>query len=299
MTDPAQNTTPADKTPPADNKPKTPDANTPPAGDNPPSPNSSGATGANNPPKNPDNGKQPAADIYKPDGIADHFLGKDNKETIDKLHTAVANFRKELAKTGVPESPDGYTLELSEDLKSKVVKLNAEGKDPVLEKLKPVLHKHNIPNAALQDLATEFYGVVAEIAGSADKKPDGTPVADFEFKELGGAEKAQPQIEAAETWIKGLEQSKKISDKLAAEMKLMTSYGEGLAALTELRALLSDGKPIPKSMGGENQPPAVSKAMIESRMSDPRYWSDKAFHEETDKMWNVYFEGIAQKSSAA
>ena len=164
------------------------------------------ADNANKDGKNPDNGKQPdpaasgdkkpddaAAGLYRPKGMADHYLGKDDKETMEKLNAAVLGFRDGLNKKGVPETADGYTLELPDDIKSKVLKLDDSGKDPLLEKMKPILHKNNIPAAAFQELATEFYGAVAEMAGSVDKNADGTPLADFEYKELGGAETLLPQ----------------------------------------------------------------------------------------------------------
>ena len=270
MTDAPQNTPPADNTPPTDN--------------------------AKNNPPNPDNGKPPAepaanAGLYKPEGIAEHLVGKDDRETIDKLLNAYTGFRTAAAKKGVPETADGYTLELPEEIKTKVIKAGEDGKDPVLEKMKPILHKHQIPAQAFQELAGEFYSVVAEIAGSADKKPDGTPLADFEFKELGGADKAKPQIDAAETWLRGLEQSKKISEKLAGELKLMTGYSEGLAALTELRALVSNQPGIPKNLGG-SAPDAITKEMLDSRVNDDRYQihKDPHFIAETTRMFKEFYE---------
>lgn len=227
---------------------------------------------------------------YKPEGIAEHFLGKDDKETIDKLNTAVVNFRKDLSKKGVPETVDGYTLELPDEIKTKVLKPDADGKDPLLEKMKPILHKHHIPAAAFQELAGEFYGVVAELAGAAPA--DGEGAADFEFKELGGAEKAKPLIEGAEVWIKGLEQSKKISEKAAAELKLMAGYGEGLAALMEIREAMGE-KPIPKDLGGRTGEKTITKNDLDARFSDPKYWTDKEFMEETIRLNKEYWDNAA------
>lgn len=274
MTDQPANNKPADNAPPADNKP---------AGDTPPADN------AQKPADNPDNGKpapDAATELYKPEGIAEHFLGKDNKETIDKLTAAVAGFRKDLSKKDVPENADGYTLELPDDIKAKVIKPGEDGKDPLLEKMKPILHKHHIPKAAFQEIATQFYNEVAAIADGATTKPDGTPLADFEFKELGGVDKAKPLIEGTEVWIKGLEQSQKISAKAAEELKIMAGYGEGLATLMELRAAMGE-KPIPKNLEG-TAPDGITEAMIMERWADPRSWQmgamDDAFIAETRAM---------------
>lgn len=255
--------------PPADNAKKP--AEKP---DNPPSPNGSGET---------------SGALYKPEGIAEHFLGKDDKETIDKLNNAVLGFRKDLSKKGVPENPDGYTLELPDEIKTKVLKPGEDGKDPVLEKMKPILHKHHIPAAAFQEIAKEFYGAVAEMAGAVDKNPDGTPLADFEFKELGGVEKAKPQIEGAEVWIKGLQQSQKISEKAAKELQMLTGFSEGLSTLMELRAAMGE-KPIPKDLGGGSVK-TISKEALDSRVQDERYWlkKDPEFIRETTELFQKFY----------
>lgn len=229
----------------------------------------------------------PAGDLYKPEGLADHYLGKDDRETIDKLNTAVLGFRKGLSKQGVPENPDGYTLDgLPDDIKTKVLRPGEDGKDPVLEAMKPVLHKHNIPAAAFQELATEFYGVVAGIMDGVNKNEDGTPLADFDYKEHGGMDAAKPLIEGAEVWLNGLAASKKISPKAAAELRGLAGYGEGLSALMELRSAMGN-KPIPKNLGGAGQAEITQEA-IEQRWADPKSWQpgmiDDAFIEETRAM---------------
>lgn len=257
------------------------------------------ADNAQNTAQNPDNAQEAApapspapaggeGGAYRPENMPDHMLGKDDKETIDKLLNGYIGFRKAAGEKGVPESADGYTLDaLPEEIKGKFLRPGEDGKDPLLEKLKPVLYKNNIPAQAFAELAQEFYGAVAEMAGGADKNPDGTPVADFEYKDHGGAEKAAPLVEGAEVWIKGLAQSKKISEKTAAELQMMAGYGEGLSALMELRAAMGE-KPIPRKLGGDGAP-EITKAMLDSRFADPRYWSDPAFQEETVKLNNAFW----------
>ncbi len=65
---------------------------------------------------------QPAAgDLYKPDGLPEHLLGKSNNETIDKLLTANKGFREQQSTRGaVPKDANEYTIELSPDLAKKV-----------------------------------------------------------------------------------------------------------------------------------------------------------------------------------
>ncbi|MDP2207053.1 MAG: hypothetical protein Q8K65_12195, partial [Alphaproteobacteria bacterium] len=86
---------------------------------------------ADNTPPASDAGTAPQA--YRPEGLPDHFAGKDDRETIDKLHKAVDGFRKEQGKKGVPETPDGYELALPDDIKQKVLRPGEDGKDALFE----------------------------------------------------------------------------------------------------------------------------------------------------------------------
>lgn len=225
------------------------------------------------------------SEIYKPDGLAEHYLGKDDRETIDKLNAAVVAYRKDLSKKDVPESVDGYNLELPDEMKEKVLRLDEHGKDPLVEKIKPILHKNNISNAAFQELATEFFGAALEMQ-AAVVVDTGVENLDFEYKNMGGEEKAAPQVEGAKVWIDGLVNNKKISSAAAEELKILTSHSAGLEAVVALRGI-SGAPPIPRDMKGQN-PEAITAEKIEERWADPRSWKvgnmDDAFIEETRAM---------------
>lgn len=226
--------------------------------------------------------------FYKPEGIPEHMLGKSDKETIDNLVNAVAGFRRDLSKKGVPDKADAYELKLPDELKDKIIKPGADGKDPLLEKFKAICHKGNVPNAVFQDLVVEFSKAALENAGAAGGEE---AQLDFEYKNLGGLEQAKPQIDGVEVWLNGLTQNKKISEATAKELKLMTTYGEGLNALLELRGLSGEA-PIPKAMEGGKEG-EITKAMLDSRVADEKYWlhKDPAFIEETTKMFNKFYSG--------
>lgn len=223
---------------------------------------------------------------YKPEGIPEHMLGKSDKETIDNLVKAVAGFRKDLSKKGVPDKADAYELKLDDELKGKILRPGADGKDPLLEKFKTICHKSDIPNAVFQDLVVEFSKAALENGGGAGGEE---AALDFDYKNLGGMEKAKPQIDGAEVWLQGLVQSKKISENTAKELKLMTAYGEGLNALLELRGLSGEA-PIPKALEG-GRDGEITKAMLDSRVADEKYWlhKDPAFIEETTKMFEKFY----------
>lgn len=233
-----------------------------------------------------DAGAAPAA-IYKPEGLPDHLAGKTDQETIDLLFKSWGGFRKDAAKKGIPETPDGYELSLPDDLKDKVLHLNKDGKDVVFEAIKPIAHKHGMPSAAVSAFAAEAYRVLVDMGGGAGTDNAG-PAADFDFKSLGGAEKAAPHIEGATVWINGLQQTGKISEKVAGELKLLTSYGEGVEVLSALRGLTGEA-PIPSRTDGDT-PQEVTKEILQERVADPRY-KDKGseYYRETTKMFEKLY----------
>lgn len=66
--------------------------------------------------------QQPSAgSVYRPDGLPDDMLGKDDRETIDKLFKVNKGFREQQSTRGaVPKDANGYTMELAPELAKKV-----------------------------------------------------------------------------------------------------------------------------------------------------------------------------------
>jgi len=236
-----------------------------------------------------DKGKKAPAGAYRPDGLPDHLFGKDDKETIDKLNGVVAGIRKDLAKKGVPETPDKYDIKLPDDIAAKVLKPGKDGKDPMLEKFKPLFHKRGISNDAATEMVVELYKAVAEMGGAADgDAPAGAEedAGDFDFKAMGGIEKAQPVIDAQNAWLGSLEKGEKLSKSTIHELRLLTTHSQGVAALNEIRTLMGE-QPIPGNLDGESAP-APTVAEVEARMLDDRYWKqgakDETFIAETRRL---------------
>ncbi|HRJ66242.1 MAG TPA: hypothetical protein PLW48_03830, partial [Alphaproteobacteria bacterium] len=231
-----------------------------------------------------------APQYYRPEGLPDHLAGKDDRETIDKLYKAFDGFRQQQGKKGVPETPDGYELTLADDIKDKVLRPGEDGKDPLFEAMKPIAHKYGLSKDAFSAMAGELYQAVAALTGGggdpAAAAGEGI-AADFDFKSLGGAEKAAPMIEGATVWLNGLKQSGAINDAVAKELQLLTTYAEGVQALNALRGLTGE-KTIPANTGGDNAPDQITEEMIEQRWADPKSWRqgeiDDEFVAETRRM---------------
>lgn len=232
---------------------------------------------------------------YRPEGLADHYYGATDQETIDKLNTAVAGFRKDQAKgSPVPEKIEDYKIELKPDLAEKLLKPGEDGKDPVFDAIKGVLHKHKLSPEAGAAVMEEIYGSLNQIieAGGGDEF-----VADVGYKQLGGADKAKPMIDANNAWITGLMNNKKISEAAGKELQLLCYHGEGLAALEELRISLGGEKPIPADLSGSNKTAGgLTEEKLHEMMRDPRYWQkgkkDDAFIQSvTEGFQKLYAEG--------
>lgn len=237
--------------------------------------------------------------VYAPKGMPDHFLGKTDQETIDLLMDGYKGARDELAKKGtivkdVPKTADGYTLEIPEDMKDKVMKPGEDGKDPILELFKPIAHKHGIGQKAFQDVVLELSKVVAEKAAANDGGEGEEALADFEYKEYGGADKAKPLIDGVSVWAKGLKNQGKLDDADIAEIGIMSTHSQGLKTLVKLREMTGE-KPIPSNFdSGASGAGKVTEAMLNDRVADPRYQSDnpkfeKAFYDETTKMFQEFY----------
>lgn len=220
---------------------------------------------------------------YRPEGLPDHLFGKDDKETTDKLLKAYKGAREEMAKKGnaAPETADAYTLTLPDDLKDKVIKVDATGKDPIFEALKPALHKAGISNENASMLVTELYKSVAtQMQKNAEAAQNDPSAADVGFKQLGGADKAKPLQDSANAWINGVAEKVGLSKESKQELEYLTYHSQGLKLLNELRGLTSE-KPIPADFGAHNVNAPVTQVQIDEMMNDPRYIDgDAAFHAE-------------------
>lgn len=237
-------------------------------------------------------------EIYRPEGLADHLVGGNDRETIDKLSEAYLGARKELSKKrGVPEKLDDYSIDLPEDVAAAVLKPGEDGKDPFFEGVRGVLHKHNIPAEAATALVTDFYKeVMAGMeAGQAEGGDDGAfEKIDTGYTDFGGVDKAKPVVDGAMVFINGLKSSGKLSEGAAAELEILTCHNAGLKAINEIRSLLGD-KPVPADIGGGHKGD-VTKDELDKRVADPRHWTDKVFRAETEEMFKEFYGGGQKKA---
>ncbi len=204
--------------------PAAPPAVAPPAGGDQPS------APSNSPPP-PAPGEQPAAGPYRPDGLPDTMFGKDDRETIDKVHNALKGYRERDATRVVPDKPEAYRefgdmKDVPEPLKPH---LQALARDPLFDAVSKVAMEEKIPVATMQKLTTALYAQAQE-AGILDTVVD--PV----------AERAALLPEAAKSLPKD-QQDAAINARLQKNedfVKLMVSQGLPQEAADEGLLMLMD-----------------------------------------------------------
>jgi hypothetical protein len=103
-----------------------------------------------------------AAEIYKPQGIADHLLGKSNTETMDNLVKALQGYRDRDATNKVPEKAEAYSefAELPEPIKPHMETLKG---DKLFGRVSAKALEMKVPVPVFQALTTEMMSAAAEI----------------------------------------------------------------------------------------------------------------------------------------
>lgn len=232
--------------------------------------------------------------VYKPEGLPDHMLGTSDQETLDKLLKAYKGARDELAnKKGLPEKYEDYTIDLSEEDSEKYLVKNEEGIDPVFETMKKTAFEEGIPQESFRRFIEKLYEQVTSDADTAADNLKST--VDYQFQALGGPEKAKSVVDANTAWIDGLKNRGILTEDEATEMKMHTTYSEGLSWIDKVR-VNSGEKPIPKSLSGQLAGDALDEKALHAMMRDPKYWRDKDpayIQKVTDGFKDLYGEQAA------
>jgi len=238
--------------------------------------------------------KPAAAEIYKPDGLGDHLVGATNQETIDRLLKENTGFRQ--AQATRPQAfakPEDVTFEWGDKVKE-LGGIAQDDKALGLFKTLAVEHEFSakqiaaIPKffelAAGQGLIDQPYNPAKVLEGLAPADFRGSP----QDKQLRGGER----LRTAENWLNQLPATAGFDDGVKNELKLLTTSVDGVRAL---EAMMKAGMNPSVSAGGAgNASQTVSKADLDARVADPRYWADnpkydKAFAEETAALYKKFY----------
>lgn len=210
---------------------------------------------------------------YRPEGMPDHYLGSTDKDTIDSLYKAVDGFRKQQSKDkGIPENAADYKLDLPEEISKQFLRPDKDGKDPLLDHMRGVFHKRGVASEDAVAIVQELITKIPELRQAAD---DGGEDLDFEYKSLGGVEKAKPIIDGSVAFINGLKNSGKIDEKAVDELTILTTHPAGLHALQQIRAAMGE-KALPIDLQGDVSKTAEKTVEeLNQMVADPKYWRDR------------------------
>lgn len=232
--------------------------------------------------------------IYRPDGIAEHQLGQDDRGTIDKLLSENRGFREAQSKqVKPPEKADGYTFEWGERIAKDFGGVAAD--DVVLGKFRELAHEHGFTQKQMdavpklmefmaeQDLLDKPFDsgkLLAELAPAGFR---GTA----EEQQAKGAER----LNVAESWIKQLP-DKSFDQDMRNELRLLTTSAAGVRVVERM---MNAGFTASVSPGAGSAAAPVTKQTLDQRLADPRNDSfgekyDPAFAQDTDAMFRQLYK---------
>ncbi|MBP1296621.1 hypothetical protein [Bradyrhizobium elkanii] len=229
---------------------------------------------------------------YRPSGLPDHYAGSSDKDTIDKLFSAVNGFRTKQGEAGaVPTNGDGYSFEASDALKPFVANFD---KDPVYKAVRDIAHKAGLTDKQFKTFLPGVleHFVSAELVGApVDPKamlrglaPANLANGTDAEKETAGAKRVTDTI----AWIDGAKANNTLPPDVAEFLSAgAASDPRAIATIDWLRGEASEPKP---AMNGGNNNGGQSDADLERRNNDPRNVPgkpeyDAAFRAETDRMF--------------
>lgn len=102
-------------------------------------------------------------DIYRPEGIADHLLGKSNNETIDNLNKALVGYRDRDAQNKVPEQAEAYS-DFGPDVAPEIAPhIETLKGDPIYSRMANYALENKIPLPVYQGLVKQFMSAGQEM----------------------------------------------------------------------------------------------------------------------------------------
>lgn len=237
-----------------------------------------------------------AAAAYRPDGLPDHLVGTNEKETIDKLWTAQKAYRDGQAKYEPPPADaTGYTFEWSEKVKPYTQEFET---DPAFKGLREDLLEAGIGTKAASKLIDKTLarwidgGLVHE---PVDIEAEKAKLAPAEAKDLPAPERdaaIQRRVATNVAFVDSLK-AKGFDAQAASDLSAELAAFPALNQLVEF-VRSGQGGAEPALGGGAAQ--GVTKADLDARVADPRNrWGstkyDPSYAAETDRLFKQLHPG--------
>jgi len=210
-----------------------------------------------------DGAEQPS--FYKPEGLPEHLLGSNDKETIDRLADAYNGARKAMG--SVPNEPKDYAFEAPDALKPYL-----PADDPMLSQAYEAAHKLKISKEQFQGLIESTFlpmidkGLIRAPFDSA-KEVDALRSALALPEGEQGSVELKKQVNDMIAYTNGLSQQLQFSDGEKAELDALLDSSNGFTMVAKLKAALSQ-KGI--QVDGQAAQGEDVKAWLKQMDSDPR-----------------------------
>lgn len=235
----------------------------------------------------------PASNTYYPEKLPEHLRGTSDRETIDKLWANASGLREEMSKRGsVPDKPEGYKLELGEDL---VKVFGDPSKDPGTAIFRSLAAKHKLTAEQAAGLYRDWH---ADLLEQGVYKPLDIGV---EAKKLLGSDanglsldqvkaKAGARWQETVTWVDGMVAAKALTPELGVLAKAVAETADGIQLL---EAWKRSARETGLQPGGQ-QAGSVTKEELDRRNNDPRGNPmdprfDPAFERQTQEMFRAFY----------
>jgi hypothetical protein len=106
---------------------------------------------------------EPPAGPYRPQGLPDTMFGESDRDTMDKMATALTGYRTRDSERGIPENADAYqTFDLDQVDEAVRPQLEALSSDPLFKAVANVALEERLPVAAMQKIVTTLYSEAAK-----------------------------------------------------------------------------------------------------------------------------------------
>lgn len=178
-----------------------------------------------------------AAQLYRPQGLADHLVGKDDRETIDKLYRAYEPLRQKMAQFEPAKSAADLKFEPNEQLKPYFGKAD----DPALKIARDAWVKGGGTAQSFQPVIENLYGAMIEaklLPPPFDPKAELAAFA--KASNLADAAAVNAAVTDLTSFADTMAAQLKLPEAVKGELDMLTDSAAGLQLLSAIRTAFKE-----------------------------------------------------------
>ena len=237
-----------------------------------------------------------AAELYRPNGIAETMFGKTDHETIDKMATSLNGYRNKL--DNLPKAPkdfNDYTFGENSPEHLKTYLGNLE-KDPIWDGIRVNAMKHNFSTDQFSGFVTDTIsewaeaGMLAEVVNDDEERAALLPV---EAQYLTPDEKASAINERMQDnydWLERVGPQHGITEEMGEFLiENIGDRAKGHQAIEVIRKMADGVRPLMGGgdVGGKDLPTTLATREADPRNNPGSQKYSQSYAEETRRMWQM------------